>query len=48
MVQISLPFPVGADMIALAILVVALRGSMVAEEDPPVALGAMVVWFFRR
>ncbi len=48
MVQISLPLPVGADMIALAILVVAVRGSMVVdeeEEEEPVALGAMVVWF---
>lgn len=47
MVQISLPLPVGADMIALAILVVAVRGSMVVdveeEEEPPAALGAMVV-----
>ncbi len=50
MVQISLPLPVGADMIALAILVVAVRGSMVVDEEveeEPVAaaLGAMVVWF---
>ena len=46
MVQTSLPFPVGADMIALAILVVAVSGSMVdeEEEDPAAALGAMVVW----
>lgn len=44
MVQTSLPLPVGADMIALAILVVAVRGSMVdEEEEEPAALGAMVV-----
>ena len=45
MVQISLPLPVGADMIALAILVVAVSGSMVGEEEEeePAALGAMVV-----
>jgi len=44
MVQTSLPLPVGADMIALAILVVAVRGSMVVdeEEEEPAALGAMV------
>lgn len=44
MVQTSLPLPVGADMIALAILVVAVRGSMVVdeEEEEPAVLGAMV------
>lgn len=46
MVATSLPLPVGADIIALAILVVAVRGSMVVdveEEEDPAALGAMVV-----
>ena len=48
MVAMSLPFPVGADMIALAILVVAVSGSMVDDDDDeeepeePAAFGAMV------
>ena len=45
-VAMSLPFPVGADMIALAILVVAVSGSMLLDElgvAVPAALGAMVV-----
>jgi len=47
MVQTSLPLPVGADMIALAILVVAVRGSMVVDEEEA-ALGAMVGMFYGR
>lgn len=46
MVATSLPLPVGADMMALAILVVAVSGSMVAdeeEEEEPAALGAMLL-----
>ena len=42
----SLPFPVGADIIALAILVVAVRGSIVEDEEERPAFGAMVVWFY--
>ena len=45
MVATSLPWPVGADKIALAIVDVARRGSMVdddEEEEDPAALGAMV------
>ena len=45
-VAMSLPLPVGADMIALAILVVAVSGSMLLDElgvAVPAALGAMVV-----
>lgn len=46
-VAMSLPLPVGADMIALAILVVAVSGSMLDELGVavPAALGAMVVSF---
>ena len=43
-VAMSLPLPVGADMIALAMLVVAVSGSMLLDGVAvPAALGAMVV-----
>ena len=45
MVAMSLPLPVGADMIALATLVVAVSGSIVDDE---VGSGAMVYVVCRR